>query len=381
MATIAAELGVSTASVCNALNRPERVSAGLRQRVLAVATRIGYAGPQAATRLLASGRADAIAVLFTAEMPTALQDPAALAFLGGISNVCESAGLSLVLIPDRSTQPGARAAAVADAIVDGFVVYSLRDGDPLLEAVLQRDVATVVIDAPRAVSGADWVGADDRTAMCGLGDYLSRMGHRQVGIIAPQLNETRLNGPVEQSRWSGSGYALMRERIEGLLAGLHLDAGAVVVEERFQADLPAGAPDRKYADLRSSAFIANPIADPRIEWPGEALIASRTSVSRRRHAEHRSAGPVQQLVRSRSEHRARERALPVGADHDQPGVVLVRRVQQGLGRFLVDELDDRRDPRGIGRHDRLRSAARPRSASAAVCSASSSPIRPGGSAP
>jgi len=110
----------------------------------------------------------------------------------------------------------------------------------LLEAVLQRDVATVVIDAPRAVSGADWVGADDRTAMCGLGDYLSRMGHRQVGIIAPQLNETRLNGPVEQGRWSGSGYALMRERIEGLLAGLHLDAGAVVVEERFQADLPAG---------------------------------------------------------------------------------------------------------------------------------------------
>jgi len=241
LATIAAELGVSTASVSNALNRPERVSAGLRQRVLAVATRLGYAGPAAATRLLASGRADAIAVLFTAELPTALQDPAAMAFLGGISVVCESAGLSLVLIPDRSTQPGGRAAAVAEAIVDGFVVYSLRDGDPLLDVVLQRDVSTVVIDAPRTVSGADWVGADDRTAMRGLGDHLRKLGHREVGIIAPQLNETRLNGPVEPGRWSESGYALMRERIEGLLAGLHLDASAVVVEERFQADLAAGA--------------------------------------------------------------------------------------------------------------------------------------------
>jgi DNA-binding LacI/PurR family transcriptional regulator len=140
--------------------------------------------------------------------------------------------LSLVLIPDRTIQPGARAAAVADAMVDGFVVYSLRNGDPLLDAVLQRGVSTVVIDSPRTVAGADWVGADDRSAMRRLGEYLRSLGHRRVGIIAPQVNETRLNGPVEADRWRSSGYALMRERIEGLLAGLDLDPAAVLVEER-----------------------------------------------------------------------------------------------------------------------------------------------------
>ncbi len=254
LATIAAELGVSTASVSNALKRPERVSADLRSRVLAAATRVGYAGPAAATRLLPDGRADAIAILFTAELPAALRDPAAVAFLEGLSESCEAAGTSLLLIPDVAAQPGARVAAVANAVVDGFVIYSLRDRDPLLPAVLRRGEPTVVIDAPRAVVGADWVGSDDRAAMRGLGQYLRGMGHRAVGVIGPQLNEMRHNGSAESTRWRRGGYALMRERIEGLQEGLAQQsmntigsstADSVVeelpIEERFDPTVASGA--------------------------------------------------------------------------------------------------------------------------------------------
>ena len=241
LAGIAAELGVSTASVSNALKRPELVSADLRARVLTVAARVGYSGPVAASRLLPNGRADTIAVLFTADLPAALQDPAAVVFLQGLSAVCEGAGLSLMLVPDLAAQPGARWAAVNDAVVDGFVVYSLRDGDPLLARVLDRGVATVVVDAPRTVVGADWVGSDDRAAMRGLGDYLSQLGHRAVGIISPQLNEMRHNGAAEPLRWRRSGYALMRERIEGLAEGLGVALDSMPIEERFDSSVASGA--------------------------------------------------------------------------------------------------------------------------------------------
>src|SRR6476660_5053228 len=120
LASIAAELGVSTASVSNALKRPERVSADLRARVLAAATRVRYSGPAAVSRLLPGGRANAIGVLFTSELPVALRDPAAVAFLEGVSMICEASGVSLVLIPDIAAQSGARPAAVAEAVVDGF---------------------------------------------------------------------------------------------------------------------------------------------------------------------------------------------------------------------------------------------------------------------
>ena len=174
--------------------------------------------------------------------------------------------MSLVLlIPDIAAQSGARPAAVAEAVVDGFIVYSLRDRDPLLPAVLSREVPTVVIDAPRVVVGADWVGSDDRAAMRGLGDYLRDLGHRAVGIIGPQLDEMRHNGPAGRPRWRYSGYALMRERIEGLLEGLGAqatDAGAAVqagvevpIEERFEHTPSSGA-DALHALLDRSPNLA-----------------------------------------------------------------------------------------------------------------------------
>jgi DNA-binding LacI/PurR family transcriptional regulator len=241
LASIAAELGVSPASVSNALKRPERVSADLRERVLSVATRVGYSGPAAATRLLPNGRSNSIAILFTTDMPNALQDPAAVAVLQGLSTVCEAAGLSMLLVPDMTAQPGARLATVADAIVDGFVVYSLRDADPLLVSVLRREAAVVVIDAPRRVEGADWVGVDDRAAMSELGEYLRDLGHTAVGVISPQLNESRHNGTAEPARWQRSSYALMRERIEGLARGLGVAAELLPIEERFAPTAASGA--------------------------------------------------------------------------------------------------------------------------------------------
>ena len=54
--TLARDLGVSRATVSNAYNRPDQLSPELRERVLAVAHELGYAGPDPVARTLSRGR-------------------------------------------------------------------------------------------------------------------------------------------------------------------------------------------------------------------------------------------------------------------------------------------------------------------------------------
>ena len=57
---VAAEVGVSAATVSNAYNRPDQLSPQLRERVFAAARRLGYAGPDPVARGLRRGRSGAV---------------------------------------------------------------------------------------------------------------------------------------------------------------------------------------------------------------------------------------------------------------------------------------------------------------------------------
>ena len=52
--TVAGVVGVSRATVSNAYNRPDQLSAALRERILAAALDLGYAGPDPVARSLAT---------------------------------------------------------------------------------------------------------------------------------------------------------------------------------------------------------------------------------------------------------------------------------------------------------------------------------------
>ena len=97
--TIAEAVGVSPSTVSNAYNRPDQLSAELRERILAVAAELGYAGPDAAARMLRSGRAEAVGVLLTERLSYAFSDPYAIGFLTAVTEVLEQSQTSLVLMP------------------------------------------------------------------------------------------------------------------------------------------------------------------------------------------------------------------------------------------------------------------------------------------
>ena len=73
--TVADEVGVSRSTVSNAYSRPDQLSPELRERILAAAERLGYAGPNPTARSLRRGKVDAIGVLLTANLTQAFRDP------------------------------------------------------------------------------------------------------------------------------------------------------------------------------------------------------------------------------------------------------------------------------------------------------------------
>src|SRR5262245_49942227 len=123
--TIAKALGVSRTTVSNAYNRPEQLTAELRERIFAEARRLGYAGPDAAARSLRSKRTGSVGLLFTETLSFAFSDPYAVGFLQGLAETAERHSTSLLLVPIDSAVE-----AVRKAMVDGFCLYCVDDGHP-----------------------------------------------------------------------------------------------------------------------------------------------------------------------------------------------------------------------------------------------------------
>ena len=241
LASLAAELGVSRTTVSNAYNRPDQLSAPLRERVLEAARRLGYPGPDPVARSLRTRRAGAVGLLLTEALSYAFRDPVATGFLEGLALACEQAGQGLLLVPVSPEH--ADVAAVHRAGVDGFVVYSVREDDPHFLAVLERPVPTVVCDQPAGVEGVDRVGVDDRKAMLGLARHLTGLGHRRVGVICMRLAAQRHDGRVSAARQTEIAYPVQRNRLAGLrdgLAEVGVDWASVPIWERFDHSVEAG---------------------------------------------------------------------------------------------------------------------------------------------
>ncbi|HTK66544.1 MAG TPA: LacI family DNA-binding transcriptional regulator [Pseudonocardia sp.] len=241
LASLAAELGVSRTTVSNAYNRPDQLSPQLRTRVLDAARRMGYPGPDPVARSLRTRQARAVGLLLTEELSFAFRDPAALGFLEGLAQACENAGQGLLLIPASARH--ADLTAVHQASVDGFVVYSVPEGDPHFEAVLQRPLPTVVADQPFDTPGVDRVGVDDRGGMRALADHLVGLGHTRIGVITMRLSNTPFDGFADLERQRSAVFGVQRERLGGLrdgFAAAGVDWASVPVMERFEHTVDTG---------------------------------------------------------------------------------------------------------------------------------------------
>ena len=190
MRQVADEAGVAVMTVSYTFTRPQRVAAATRARVLAVADRLGYAGPDPVARSLRSGSIGNLGVVLGEHLTYAFEDPQAARFLAGVSHVCVEGGLGLTLIP--STGGPSDAVRVQAAAVDGFVLWTTSSDDPVLAAVAATGRPAAIQGGP-AATGIALVTADDRGAARAVA--LSMLEGAQSPLI--------LSHPLSRERWSG----------------------------------------------------------------------------------------------------------------------------------------------------------------------------------
>jgi DNA-binding LacI/PurR family transcriptional regulator len=200
---------VSVGSASNAFGRPELVSEDVRERVLAAAKDLGYAGPDPSARRLRLGRAGALGLIFSERLRYQFTDPAARAFFAGLAEGMQDSHLGLLLLPDSRFREEA-ATTVRGAAVDGFVVYSAARNEPRVEAALARNLPVVTVDQPRDAP-TPFVGIDDRAAARSAAEYLRELGHERVGVLSF----------VSAIDWAGTlAIDLSTERLDGYRDGL-----------------------------------------------------------------------------------------------------------------------------------------------------------------
>ena len=219
LASLAQELGVSRTTVSNAYNHPEQLSEELRIRILETADRLGYPGPNPAARSLRMRRIGSIGVLLTEHLTYAFEDMASVDFLAGlaVASIGTQTTLTLVPVGPSTTSPTAALQLVNSAVVDGFVVYSVAQHDPYLEAVYRRGLPTVVCDQPANDPRFPFVGIDDAQAIAPAAAALVDAGHRRIGILCIRLSPDSNNGPVSVERLDTAQHHVQRARIQGAL--------------------------------------------------------------------------------------------------------------------------------------------------------------------
>lgn len=182
--TVAAEAGVSRATVSRVINGSPRVSPEVKVAVESAIAQLGYV-PNRAARSLAMRRTDSIALVMREPDATVLNDP----YLGNIiiatSQTLIGTGVQLVLVNAQNTAEHAQLADyVRSGHVDGVLLASMHDDDPLPRLLLEAGIPTVVGGRPaHHLPGLSYVDVDNVGGAQIAAERLLTAGRRRLATI------------------------------------------------------------------------------------------------------------------------------------------------------------------------------------------------------
>ncbi len=138
---VAKELGVSTATISNAFNRPDQLSASKRTEILDACKKIGYTGPNRAAQILRKGQSNIVALILADSLDYMVTDPVASTFIQGVSRVLRENNKHLLLYAGDSE-------SIADVVdfVDGFICYGAPRNPALSQQLNQQSKPVVTVD-------------------------------------------------------------------------------------------------------------------------------------------------------------------------------------------------------------------------------------------
>lgn len=180
LSDVAREAGVSTASVSRVINTPERVRAQLRARIEAAIKDLGYI-PSAAARALVTRKTRAIGAI----VPT-IDDAIFATGINALQRQLTRLGYTLLLASseyDRNQEVHEAQTLLAHG-VEGLMLIGEAHDEQLYALLGRYGVPFINCWTYRADSAYPCVGFDNRRAALELTQYLTKLGHRDIGMIA-----------------------------------------------------------------------------------------------------------------------------------------------------------------------------------------------------
>ena len=187
---VARRAGVSLGTVSNVLNRPDQVSAGSRERVLAAIAELGFVRNESARQLRAgTSRTLGLVVLDIA-------NPFFTDVARGVEDVANEAGLAVILCnsDDLPAKEAAYLDLLAEQRVQGVLITPTAEISPHLAALRRRGTPVVLLDRRAPGPGQCAVTVDDVLGGRLAAEHLLERGHRRIAFVGgssglPQVEE------------------------------------------------------------------------------------------------------------------------------------------------------------------------------------------------
>ena len=208
--SVAAILGVSNATISNAFNRPDQLSAIKRQEILQACQELGYAGPNQAARSLRKGRSGIVGLVLSDSPKYMMSDPVANQFLQGVTEVFEEKSVNLLLISGNQDS----LSSVID-FVDGFICYGAPRNALLVDELskVTKKVVTVDFDIP----GISSVNIDNELAAYEIASTVMTDSKQKVAILGLRLIDSKYTCRIHDNQLIDSLHSISHRRLDGYL--------------------------------------------------------------------------------------------------------------------------------------------------------------------
>jgi DNA-binding LacI/PurR family transcriptional regulator len=229
---VARAAGVSQGTASNVFNRPQVVRQEVRERVLAAAAALGYAGPDPRGRMLRAGKVNAIGVVSAQPLAHFFTDPYARVLLSGIAEACDAHGAGLSVV--SAARDEQLSWNIQSALVDGFILFCIDGGERLVRLTRERQLPFVALNLAIEDDTIQAIGIDDAAGARLAAGHLTALGHRRFAILSLPRRDDGHVGPVRPEDFAAAEHPTPGLRVAGYFDALReagIDTTAVPIFE------------------------------------------------------------------------------------------------------------------------------------------------------
>jgi DNA-binding LacI/PurR family transcriptional regulator len=185
LATVAAVAGVSPATVSRVINGSAPVTPSVRDAVEAAIERLGYV-PNRAARSLVTRRTDSIGFVVREPVGFGIADPYLSSLMVAASQSLVGTGVQLVVMLAQDDDDHAQLAHyVRGGHVDGVMLVSVHDDDPLPRQLIRAGIPTVLGGRPvTPIEGGTYVDVEHEGGARAVAERLLGQGRRRIATVA-----------------------------------------------------------------------------------------------------------------------------------------------------------------------------------------------------